>query len=147
MQRYVVQMQIKVIYDGAIALGGQLTMARRRAPPFLTMQREGGRTEREKEKKRRGGRKREERRLDRIKETRKSPRDLKRVPIRCLRSECCNQMDAFDMSITKSTVGANNKRCCTNARFASGKNIEIINIETLREKIALIIMSLTRNSL
>lgn len=38
MQRYVVQMQIKVIYGGAIALGGQLTMARRRAPPFLTMQ-------------------------------------------------------------------------------------------------------------
>lgn len=55
MQRYVVQMQIKVIYGGAIALGGQLTMARRRAPPFLTMQfavREERRSEGQREERR-----------------------------------------------------------------------------------------------
>lgn len=59
MQRYVVQMQIKVIYDVAIALGGQFTMARRWAPPFLTMQfakrkregiKKGKKKEREKER-------------------------------------------------------------------------------------------------
>lgn len=103
MQRYVVQMQIKVIYGVAIALGGQLTMARRWAPPFLTMQ--FAKRKREGTK---GGR-RERRRVDRLRSYREEQenqhRDLKRVSIRCLRSRCRNRVDVFDINITKCAAG------------------------------------------
>lgn len=54
-------------------------------------------------KERMGERGRErERRLDHIEVERGNHhRDLKRVSIYCLRSECRNQTDAFDTSVTK----------------------------------------------
>lgn len=111
MQRYVVQMQIKVIYDGAIALGGQLTMARRRAPPFLTMQFAARKRERARER----GRREEENGSSQIVSGRRgggggdekiADGDLKRVSICCLRSECRKSSGrAFDINITKYTAG------------------------------------------